>query len=544
VSGPAGYSPGGGGRAGGRPWWEDAVFYQVYPRSFMDADGDGTGDLAGIAARLDHVASLGVDALWISPFFPSPMRDFGYDVADYRGVDPVFGSLEDFDRLVAAARVRGIRIVLDLVANHSSDEHPWFVEARASKASPRHGWYLWVPDTGRPPNNWKALFELGSAWHPNPATGERYLGTFTRHQPEFDWRNPELRREFLDTMRWWYARGVDGFRLDVATAYLKDEGLRSNPFSPVAIPDFFQRHIHDRNLPEVAGIFREMRAAADEAGEKVLIGEPHGQDIALSASCLGQSGDGLHLAFDFDFMNQPWRAESFRAAAERWYAALPGGAWPCFSLSNHDKPRHAFRYRARDPRVTEARARVAAAMLLTLRGTPFLYYGEEIGMGCFRLPRRALRDPLGIATWPLGFLGRDRERSPMQWDGRPGAGFSPAGAKPWLPLNPDWTKRNVAAQEADPTSLLSWYRSLLALRRAEPALRHGDIGFLGAGPGVLAWERGGSVLVALNFRSRRGRLALSRGGRVLLGSARAAGGRFGSGELELGPDEVLVASLD
>jgi alpha-glucosidase len=532
-----------------RQWWEDAVFYQIYPRSYADSNGDGIGDLEGIRGKLGYLETLGIDALWISPFFKSPMKDFGYDVSDYRDVDPMFGSLGDLERLIADAKRRGIRIVLDLVANHSSDEHPWFLEARSSKESPRHGWYLWVPGRGRAPNNWKAIFELGTAWHPNPATGERYLGTFTRHQPEFDWRNAGLREAFYEIMRYWYDLGIDGFRLDVATAYLKDPQLRSNPFSFKAIPDFFQRHIHDRNQGEVHEIFREMRAVADAAGERVLIGETHGQDPALAASCHGKAGDELNMAFNFEFLYRPWGARAFRQSAERWYAALPEGAWPNFTLSNHDQPRHIWRYRGRGASaasVTEGRARIAAAMLLTIRGTPFLYYGEEIGMDCERLPRSALRDPLGKATWPLRSLGRDPERTPMQWDGSANAGFG--AVRPWLPVNPDYRSRNVAAQEGDPDSLLSWYKALIALRRSTPALREGDIRFLDLHPEVLAYERqaqaGGRILVLLNFASARRTVRLESGARVLLGSGREGGAAIVAGNVELGPSEALVLASE
>jgi len=535
------------------PWWEEAVFYQIYPRSFRDSNGDGTGDLAGLAEKLDYLAWLGVDALWISPFFPSPMKDFGYDVADYRGVDPLFGSLEDFGRLMDKAKGLGMRVVLDLVANHSSDEHPWFVEARASRDSPRHGWYLWAPETGRAPNNWRSLFEFGSAWQRNPATGERYLATFTRHQPEFDWRNPEVRKAFHEIMEYWYGLGVDGFRLDVATAYAKDPELRSNPLSLKANPDIFQKHLHDRNHPDFHGFFREMRDVADRSpadsdrasrpGERVLIGETHGRDPGLAASCHGQRGDELHMAFNFDFLHQPWRAEDFRRSAERWYSILPPTAWPNFTLSNHDQPRHIWRYRAASPSVTEGRARVAAAMLLTLRGSPFIYYGEEIGMGCHPLPRSALRDPLGIRTWPLAFLGRDAERTPMQWDGSPGAGFG--SVRPWLPLNPDWKERNVAAQRGLPGSLLSWYRALLALRRERPALRRGTIRFLDRGRDILAYERsdeasGERILVFLNFASGERSTAIGFRASLLLGS-RLPAGTVVEGGVALAPCEVLIA---
>ncbi len=534
---------------GKRHWWEDAVFYQIYPRSFQDSDGDGVGDLAGIASRLGYLESLGVDALWISPFFRSPMKDFGYDVSDYRDVDPMFGTLADLRDLIAGAKERGIRIVLDLVANHSSDEHPWFVEARSSRSSPKHDWYLWVPDGRKAPNNWKAIFELGSAWHRNYATGERYLGTFTRHQPEFDWRNPEVRAAFYDVMRYWFDFGVDGFRLDVATGYFKDAELRSNPFSPKAIPDFFQKHVYDRNRPEFHEVFKEMRKVADGAGERVLIGETHGSDPLIAASSHGEAGDELHMAFNFDFLHRPWGARSFRESAERWYALLPEGAWPNFTLSNHDQPRHAWRYRGRGPEAaasTEARARVAAAMLLTIRGTPFIYYGEEIGMTCRRIPRAALRDPLGVSTWPFGFLGRDPERTPMQWDSSEGSGFTKG--RPWLPVNPDYASRNVAAQQDDPGSLLSWYKALISLRRSRESLRSGGMRFLDiGGADVLAYERGsgkGRILVLLNFASRPRPLRLEDEYRVLLGSARAQGSSIGRGSLSLEPESALILGAD
>jgi alpha-glucosidase len=540
-------------------WWKDAVFYQIYPRSFADSNGDGVGDLPGIVSRLDYLADLGVDALWISPFFPSPMKDYGYDVADYRGVDPVFGSLADFGRLLAEAHRRGIRVVLDLVANHSSDEHPWFKAARASKDAPEHAYYIWKPLAGKVPNNWTCVFELRSAWFPNEATGERYLATFTRFQPEFDWRNPDLRREIYDIMRYWYDLGVDGFRLDVATAYFKDADFRSNPFSWRANPDLFQRHLYDRNQPEVHGVFREMRRISDEAGDRMLIGETHGQEAELAASCHGAKGDGLHMAFNFDFLNQHWSAEAFRRSAERWYALLPEGAWPNFTLSNHDQPRAAFRFRDRDPAVTEARARVAAAMLLTLRGTPFVYFGEELAMQCERIPKARLRDPLGIKTWPLAFVGRDPERTPMQWDASANAGFGSGAVETWLPLNSDWRERNVAAQEGRTDSMLSWYQALLRLRRERPSLREGAIRFFGKEREVLAFERGAEgygapwhgeerTIVLLNFAKRERHVHLPEACGVLLasgpvrGAARVPGTLAAAGDLALRPGEALIVA--
>lgn len=565
------------------PWWREAVFYQIYPRSFRDSNGDGIGDLEGIRSKLEYLSWLGVDALWLSPFFPSPMKDFGYDVADYRAIDPRFGTMDDFVALVGEAKSRGLKIVLDLVANHSSDEHPWFVEAKASREAPRHDWYIWSPRDRGVPNNWKAIFELNSAWHLNKQTEEYYLGTFTKHQPEFDWRNPAVRKEFYAIMLFWYGLGVDGFRLDVATAYAKDPELRSNPFSFVAIPDFFQRHIHDRNHPDFHGIFKEMRRVADIKasaepwaslpGERVLIGEPHGQSLELSASCYGKNDDELHLAFNFDFLEQKWDAGAFRQAAESWYGALPNHGWPSLVLSNHDKPRHIWRYRSADNALTLDRAKLAAAMLLCLKGSPFLYYGEEIGMNCHRLARKDLQDPLGLNTWPLGFLGRDPSRRPMQWDASPDAGFG--SAAPWLPFDPEFRACNVAAQRGDPQSLLEWYRALLALRRQKAALRRGSLHFIEGPKGLFAWERSlgvklaahafaagseavedkksvarelepnssGSIRVFLNFRSKPLTIHIDVPLTILLSTKRTIGDLYNPGSLVLEASEALIGEV-
>jgi alpha-glucosidase len=298
-------------------WWRDAVFYQIYPRSFQDSDGDGVGDLPGIESRLDYLADLGVDALWISPFFKSPMKDFGYDVSDYVSVDPLFGTLEDFRRLLDAAHRRGLKIVVDLVLNHTSDEHPWFREARASRDADKHDWYIWRPivkgplGRGRRPNNWISLFELRSAWYENPATDEWYLATFTRSQPEVNWRNPELREAMYDVLRAWLDMGVDGFRLDVATGYFKDEEFRSNPFKPSLVPDLLQEHLYDRNRPEVHDAFREFRRITDSYGDRVLIAETHGQSAELAASCHGRDATSCTWPLISSFLTRPWGARSF-----------------------------------------------------------------------------------------------------------------------------------------------------------------------------------------------------------------------------------------
>ncbi len=410
------------------------------------------------------------------------MKDFGYDVSDYRDVDPMFGTLGRPQRCSSPTR-RSVESGSSWISLPTTVPTSTPGSSRRARPRPRrkHGWYLWVPDTGRPPNNWKAIFELGTAWHPNPATGERYLGTFTRHQPEFDWRNGELREAIYDVMRYWYELGVDGFRLDVATGYLKDSKLRSNPFSLKANPDFFQRHVYDRNQAEFHEIFKEMRAVADAAGERVLIGETHGQDTVLAASCYGAKGDELHMAFNFDFLFRPWGAESFRESAERWYAALPEGAWPNFTLSNHDQPRHAWRYRAGAAAPRPARASPRPCCLRSAE-LPFLYYGEELGHDLRAPPsRRAARSSRHRDLAPEVPRARSRKRTPMQWDATENAGFS--SGRTWLPVNSDYASRNASAQERDPASLLSWYKALIALRRARPELREGAIAFLDAGSG-------------------------------------------------------------
>jgi len=609
-------------------WWQTAVFYQIYPRSFQDSNGDGIGDLEGIISRLAYLAesdkhrSLGVDALWISPFYRSPMRDFGYDISDYCDVDPIFGTFEQFQRLVSEAHKLGLRVLIDLVVNHTSDEHPWFVEARSSKNNPKHDWYIW--HSGKPPrllaavgavlarlpapfatlglrlqlprrpNNWRAIFEQRSAWWWNDQTNEYYLGTFTRNQPELNWRNPEVKQAIWEVVRFWLDQGVDGYRIDVINWFIKDDRFRSNPLSHKMDPDMFQRHIYDRNRPETHEICRELRRLADSylsdererpSHERVLVGEVFTDNTELAAAYHGREDDELHMAFNFDFLYQRWSARKFYRSIIRWYETIPAHAWPNFTLSNHDQRRHFGRYgTGRDD--AEARARVAAALLLTLRGTPFLYYGEEIGIDNLRIRRPELRDPLGIRMWPLTRYGRDPERTPMQWDASANAGFTGADATPWLPVNPNYIHKNVARQQRNPDSLWCFYRDLLRLRKVRPELNAGGIAFLTDGDReLLVYERcrplapspfeqlacGGStedadtaqpnetvttkdrgddphLLVLLNFAGQAcivpphvgGRTA---GGEVLFGTNREQGTRLTSGELELAAYEVLIVEV-
>jgi alpha-glucosidase len=496
-----------------RLWWQEGIVYQIYPRSFADGDGDGVGDLRGIIAHLDYLNngspdSLGVDAIWLSPIYPSPAFDFGYDVSDYCAIDPLFGTLEDFDELVRQAHQRGIHIVMDLVLNHTSHLHPWFVESRAGRDNPKRGWYTWRDGRapGRPPNNWQSVF--GSpAWTWDEATGQHYLHSFLAEQPDLNWRNPETRRAIFDVVRFWLDRGVDGFRLDVADRYYKDAHLRDNPPKPGLRAYDRQRRLYNIHQPETHQALQTLRQLLDEYPERMAVGEVEPE---RAASYYGNGSDELHLAFNFELLRCPWRARCFHQTIAAWEQALPPAAWPCWTLSNHDVTRHYSRYAA-GPQ-TESRARVAAALLLTLRGTPFLYYGEEIGMSQGRIPRRQILDPPGRRYWPL-YKGRDGARTPMQWDDSPHAGFSGGRpVEPWLPINPDYVQINAAAQHTDPGSLLNFYRRLIWLRRRSAALRHGHYRPLLAHPtAALAFLRQTetqTVLVLLNFSRHTVRLAL------------------------------------
>jgi alpha-glucosidase len=520
-------------------WWERGAIYQVYPRSFQDSDGDGVGDLRGIEARLDYLVNLGIDAIWISPIYPSPMADFGYDVADYCGVDPGFGTLADFDRLLAAAHARGVRIILDFVPNHSSDQHPWFVESRRSRTNPKRDWYVWRDPApgGGPPNNWISDFG-GSAWEWDEATSQYYLHAFLKEQPDLDWRNPAVQQAMYDVLRFWFARGVDGFRIDVLWHLVKAEGLPDNPANPAYRAGMGEMHrvvqLHSTDQPEVHAIAAEMRRIADRFGERVLIGEIY-LPVERLMHYYGPENTGVHLPFNFQLVDAPWSARSLRAMIAEYEAALPSGGWPNWVLGNHDRPRIA-------ERVGEAQARVAAMLLLTLRGTPTLYYGDELGIGRVDVPPAQVRDPRELREPGLG-LGRDPVRTPMPWDATANAGFT-SGA-PWLPLNADWVERNVARQELGPGSMLVLYRSLLTLRRAHPALSRGSITLLDAsrGPDVLAYERrcgDDRLLVALNLGAAEQTLILpawAENARVLLSTVASApvGGR-----VVLRPDEGLV----
>jgi alpha-glucosidase len=465
------------------PWWKSAVVYQIYPRSFCDTGGDGVGDLEGIRRHLDDLAWLGVDAVWISPFFRSPMKDFGYDVADYCDVDPVFGSLAGFDRLLADAHVRGIRVLIDWVPNHTSDQHPWFRESRASRRSPKRGWYVWRDGTpDRPPNNWRAAFTHGPAWTWDAATEQWYLHLFLPEQPDLDWTNPEVEAAMHDTLRFWLARGVDGFRIDVVHGIGKDPALPDTPPELEHIP---MSALNDQ--PSTHALIRRIRGVLGEfPGDRVMVGEVYLFSTTAVASYYG-SGDELHLAFNFPPLFAPWEARAWREQVARVVAELdPRDAWPTWVLSNHDNPRHRTRYGS------EARARAAAVLLLTLRGTPFLFAGEELGLEDAVVPADRAVDP----------GRRDGCRAPIPWDGGPRHGW--ASPEAWLPWPPDAERRTHATLRDDPSSILHLYRRLLAARRGSRALRLGAFRLLPAPEGVLAWERTDGAerrVVLVNFTS-------------------------------------------
>ena len=485
-------------------WWKHGIIYQIYPRSYQDAIGpgaagaDGVGDLPGIQQRLDYLAWLGIDAIWISPIYPSPMADFGYDVSDYVDIHPMFGTLADMDALIAAAHERDIRVILDLVPSHTSEAHPWFQESRSARDNPKREWYMWEDPApgGGPPTNWLSRFDGKSGWEWDPATEQYYFHSFLKEQPDLNWRNPAVREAMFDVMRFWFDRGVDGFRVDVAYRVMKDPQLRDNPPNPKWEPgmDPSARLIetYHKNISDSHRFNRWIREIADEYDERVLIGE-----INLPLEKLVKhygAGDEFHLPQNINLHDTPWEASAIRALADRYESLLPGGAWPNWVLGNHDQHRVASRIGA-------AQARVALMLLLTLRGTPINYYGDEIGMHDVEIPPDRVQDPWEINVPGLG-LGRDPERTPMQWTPGPNAGFCPPDVEPWLPIADDYKKNNVEVERDDPTSVLRLVRSLIQLRRQSPALHGGSYRSLHASEGLFVYLRQAeeqAFLVVLNF---------------------------------------------
>jgi alpha-glucosidase len=477
-------------------WWRDGIFYQIYPRSFQDTDGDGVGDIAGIIRRLPYLTGLGVDAIWLSPIFPSPMADFGYDIADYTGIDPLFGSVGEFDGLVSVAHAAGLKIILDLVPNHTSDQHPWFIEARSSRDNPKRDWYLWHEPgaDGGPPNNWLSEFG-GSAWQYDDHTGQYYYHAFLAQQPDLNWRNPDVRAAMYDVMRFWLRRGVDGFRVDVIWHLIKDAAFRDNPPNPnyregrPPHEKFLTRYSADQ--PEVHDVVAEMRRVTDEFDSRVLIGEIY-LPVQRLVAYYGNDLAGAQMPFNFALLSTLWSARSIEKIIADYEGALPSGAWPNWVLGNHDRPRVASR-------VGHEQARVAALLLLTLRGTPTLYYGDEIGMRQVAIASDQVRDPFEKNVPGIG-VGRDGCRTPMQWNATLNAGFSIA--RPWLPLSEDFRHENVVNLDADARSILNLYKALIRLRKKWPQLVSGAYVPVAAQGDLLLYRRqgeGGAVVIALNL---------------------------------------------
>lgn len=531
-------------------WWKYGVIYQIYPRSFMDSNRDGVGDLQGVIEKMDYLNdgtknSLGVDALWLSPIFPSPMADFGYDVADYCDIDPLFGNLATIDRLVAEAHRRNMKVILDYVPNHTSDRHPWFIESRSDRKNPRRDWYIWrdaKPD-GSLPNNWGSAFG-GPAWEWDERTGQYYLHSFLKEQPELNWRNADMKATMLDVLRFWMERGVDGFRMDVVGMLLKDPQLRDNPISKEnpgpAHPNnlyYRQQHIHDQDLDEVHAIIREIRAVLDEYPERCGIGELW-YALPRWIRYYGIHGDELQLPFNFRLMNQPWNARAIRQSVDELEEALPEFAWPNYVLSNHDAQRLVSR-------VGEKQARVAAMLLLTLRGTPTLYYGEELGMENAVIAADQMQDPQGLR---LGTdQSRDYGRTPMQWTDGPFSGFSTI--KPWLPLTQNYREKNVAAENSDPASMLNLFRTLIHFRKEHPVLQSGSyLPVEGESEDCFVFERIGDdevYLVALNFSNKETSVHLPGGltGQILVSTYLDGSPLLIRDDLKLRNDEGVILKV-
>lgn len=523
-------------------WWRDGVIYQIYPRSFADSNHDGIGDLKGIISRLDYLADLGVDGLWLSPINPSPDRDFGYDVADYYGIDPKYGSMADFETLLTEAHKRNLHIMMDLVLNHTSDQNDWFVQSRTSRDNPYRDWYLWRDGkaNGVPPNNWESIFG-GKAWTYDSQTGQWYYHMFAKEQPDLNWRNSVVRQEMMNIFNYWMQKGVDGFRLDVFNEYFKDAQFRDNP-TKFGIRGFDrQRHIYDVDQPEMMDVVEEIRSTMDQFPERYVVGETYMAGIERAVEFTGTKR--LNAAFDFSLLHCKWDAAQFLKIIQRWDGLNEDDHWPNNVMNNHDNPRSATRYgRGED----DERLKVAAALLLTLRGTPYLYQGEEIGMRDISLKRSELQDPVGIRYFPFN-KGRDGCRSPMQWNGTEYAGFS--DVKPWLKVHPNHVTRNVENQSGDARSLLNFYRSLLHLRKASTALRRGMFQPITYDPkrllAYLRQDNTETILVAMNFGRRKVKLALGdtlvhRRWELLLSSKERAEAGIADRWLPLAGEEVCI----
>ena len=521
-------------------WWQKGIVYQVYPRSFYDADGDGTGDLRGIMEKLDYLKWLGVTGVWVSPIYPSPMDDFGYDITDYTGIEPIFGTMEDFDRLLEATHEKGMKLILDLVPNHTSYLHPWFKESRSSKDNPKRDWYIWKdpkPD-GSPPTNWQSVFG-GSGWEFDEATGQYYYHAFLKEQPDLNWRNPEVKKAMLDVMRFWLKKGVDGFRVDVIWHMIKDDLFRDNPPNPdykEGKPDYVRNiNAYSEDQPLVHEVIAEMRKVMEEFGERLLIGEIY-LPIDKLVTYYGKENAGVHLPFNFQLIKVNWSAENLYKLINEYEGSLPPGGWPNWVLGNHDKSRIVSR-------VGEKQARLGAVLLLTLRGTPTIYYGDEIGMKDVKIPPERIRDP---KEFTMPGYSRDPQRTPMQWNSKAFAGFSIT--EPWLPIADDYESHNVETEQQDPDSMLSLHKRLIELRQQEPALQVGEFLPVGLENNLMLYKRKfgeDEFLIAINFgeetASFRPDIELS--GKIVAATLSSLEGKEIRKQFELTGEEAIVIKL-
>jgi alpha-glucosidase len=519
-------------------WWQHGVVYQLYPRSFQDSDGTGTGDIRGIISRLDYFVWLGIDAVWIPPIYPSPMTDFGYDVSDYCDVDPRFGTLADMDALITAAHGRGLKVILDYVPNHSSDQHPWFIESRRDRTNPKRDWYLWHDSTanGGPPNNWLSNFG-GPAWTWDEGTRQYYYHSFLPAQPDLNWRNPAVQTAMFDVLRFWLRRGVDGFRVDVMWMLIKDDQLRDNLPNPNYRPGASSHDqlipLYTADRPEVQEVVAALRSVLDEEADRVLIGELY-LPIDRLMAYYGQEGRGAQLPFNFQLLlMQGWHAATIADIVTRYEAALPSGGWPNWVMGNHDRPRIASR-------VGPAQARVAALLLLTLRGTPTIYMGDELGMVDTAIPKTEVRDPAEQREPGKG-LGRDPERTPFPWTSGPGAGFTTG--KPWLRIGTDMP---LSAQRDDPASMVSLFRAVLALRRQHPALSTGAIRDVATYKTVLSFRRlecGGTTFAVVANLGHVPIVVEQHASEIMLSTCGSRIGEQVAGTLSLNADEAVILRL-
>jgi alpha-glucosidase len=523
-------------------WWQTGTVYQIYPRSFQDSNGDGVGDLNGIRKRLDYLEGPGVDAVWLSPIYPSPMKDFGYDISDHTAIDPIFGTLDDFDRLLAEVHERGLKLILDFVPNHTSDRHGWFEESRSTRDNPKRDWYIWrdpAPDGG-PPNNWLSNFG-GSAWTFDEATGQYYYHAFLAEQPDLNWRNPDVRHAQYDVLRFWFDLGVDGFRIDVVWHVIKDDQFRDNPPNP----DFQEGHhpysryspIYVADRPDIHDVICELRDVADDYDQRLLIGEIY-LPIERLVTYYGRDLRGLHLPFNFQLIEAEWNARGIERMIDQYERLLPKGGWPNWVLGNHDQRRIATR-------VGREQAPAAAVLLLALRGTPTLYYGDELGLADQHVPPERQQDPCGLIDPDIP--SRDPARTPMRWDASEKAGFT--DGEPWLPIGEDITDINVETERENPDSILNLYRRMLALRERHASLRIGRIRLIEAHGDLLVFARENIIdrlLVVINLGSQPHSLTLAPNrskGRVLLCTEQAREGEELVPKLQIAPNEALIAEL-